>query len=71
MFMSTRKCKYIHTAVELLTMRVEKPYKEYWVKLKRVLKYIKVTRELKITLSVGDMSIVKWWVDSSYAVHEA
>ena len=33
------------------------------------MKYIKVTRELKLTLSVGDMSIVKWWVDASYAVH--
>ena len=38
MFMSTRECQYIHTSVELLTMRVKKPYKEDWVKLKRVLK---------------------------------
>ena len=35
-----------------------------------MLKYLKGTRELKTTLSVGDMSVVKWWVDNSYAVRE-
>ena len=24
----------------------------------------------KITLSVDDMSVVNWWVDASYTVHE-
>ena len=40
------------------------------VKLKRVLKYIKGKRELKLDLSVGDMSVLKWWVGDSYLVHE-
>ena len=25
---------------------------------------------MKLTLSVGEMSVVKWWVDASYAVCE-
>ena len=33
-------------------------------------KNLKGTRELKTTLSVGDMSVVKWWEDKSYAVLE-
>ena len=27
-------------------------------------------RELKLTLSVSDISVVKWWVDTLYAIHE-
>ena len=34
-----------------------------WGKLKQVLKYHKVKRELKPTLGFGDMLVVKWWVD--------
>ena len=35
-----------------------------------MLKYLKVTRELKLTLRVGDMSVLKWWVEASYVVHQ-
>jgi hypothetical protein len=49
---------------------VKQPDEDDWRKLKRVLKYLKGTRGLKLTLSVNDMSIIKWWVDASYAVHE-
>ena len=38
---------------------------DYWGKLKRVLKYLKGMRALKLTLSIGYMSVVKWWVDAS------
>ena len=40
-----------------------------WVKIKQVLKYIKVMRKMKLTLSVGDMPVVRWWVEASHAVH--
>ena len=60
----------MHISSALLTTRVKNPEKEDWFKLKRVLKYLKGTRELKIVLSVDDMSVVKWWVDAPYAVHE-
>ena len=70
MFMSYRARQDIQTVVGFLTMNVNKSEDYYWVKLKRVLKYFNGMRELKLTLSVDDMSVVKWWVDASYAVHE-
>ena len=32
--------------------------------------FLKGTRELKLTLIIGDMSVVKWWVGASFAVHK-
>ena len=39
-------------------------------KPKRMLKYLKGTRGFELTLSVDDMSIIKWWVDTSCATYE-
>ena len=44
--------------------------KDDWVKLKRVLKYLKRTRKLNLGLSVGEMSVVKWWLEYLYVVHK-
>lgn len=41
-----------------------------WGKLKRVLKYLKGTRFMKLKLSVDSLAIIQWWVDASYNVHE-
>ena len=49
---------------------MEKLDKDDRVKLKRVMKYLKGIRELKLTLSFYDVSVVKWGVDSLYAVQE-
>ena len=54
--------------VVLLTTHVTEPDKVYWGKTKCILKYLKVMSKLKPTLSVGDISVVKDWVDASYAV---
>ena len=59
-----------YTEVKFLTMHEKKPDKYDLGKMKRVSKYLKEMRELKLTLSVGDMLVVEWWVDASYAVHE-
>jgi hypothetical protein len=70
LFMSSRARRDIQVAVAFLTTRVKAPDEDDWGKLKRVLKYLKGTRGLKLTLSVDDMSIIKWWIDASYATHE-
>ena len=67
--MSVGECQDIHIAVEFLTICVKKPDNDNWVKLKRLLKHIKGTRELKLTLIVGDISVVKWWIENLYTVH--
>ena len=36
----------------------------------RMTKYLKETRGLKLTLSVNEMSTIKWWIDASYATHD-
>ena len=70
LFMSTRARRDIQTAVSFLTSRVKSPDQDDWFKLRRCLKYLKGTIGLKLTLSVDDMSVIKWWADASYAVHD-
>jgi hypothetical protein len=70
LFLSSRVRRDIQTAVAFLCTRVKQPDEDNWGELKRVLKYLKGTRGLKLTLSVDDVSIIQWWVDASYAVHE-
>ena len=43
--------------------------KDDWKKLKRLLQYLRSTVKLKMTLSADSMSSKKWWVDTSYGVH--
>ena len=68
--MSSRAISDIHTAVALLTTRGKQPDEDDWGKLKRVLRYLKGTRGLKLALYVDDILAVKWWVDALYAAHE-
>ena len=35
-----------------------------------MLKYIKEKRGIKLTLSVDNMSVIKWWIYASYVMHE-
>ena len=60
----------IQTAVAFLTTRVTKSDEDDWKKLKRCLQYINHTIDLKLTLSADNMTVIKWWVDASYAVHK-
>ncbi len=53
-----------------LTTRVKKTDINDWGKLKRVPKYLKGTKHIKLSLSVDDMSVIRWWVDASYNAHE-
>jgi hypothetical protein len=38
-------------------------------KLAKVMKYLRSTPDLPLTLEANDVQIVKWWVDASYGVH--
>jgi Reverse transcriptase (RNA-dependent DNA polymerase) len=59
----------IHTAVAFLTTRVSKPDVDDYKKLRRVVRYLRGTRDLPMTLEVDDISTIKWWVDAAFAVH--
>ena len=69
LFVATCVRRDIQTAVAFLTTRVKKPDEDDWGKLKRVLKYLKGTKHMKLTLSVEDLGVIKWWVDASYNAH--
>ena len=43
--------------------------KDDWKKLKRLLEYLHGTLAMPLTLSIDSMSVIKTWVDASYALH--
>ena len=69
LFMATRARRDIQTAVAFLTTQVKSPDKDDWGKLKRVLKYLNGTKNLKLNLSVDNLGVLKWFVDGSHNVH--
>ncbi len=52
-----------------LSTRVKPPDKDDWGKLKQVLKYLNGTRYLKLKLSVDNLGMLNWYVDSSHNMH--
>jgi hypothetical protein len=59
----------IHTTIAALCTRVKSPNQDDWKKLNRLLKYLNGTREDKLILSADDPHVIKWFVDSAFAVH--
>jgi hypothetical protein len=55
--------------VAFLTTRVKAPDENNWGKLKQVLRYLNGKKGLKLTISMNDLSILKWYVDGSHNVH--
>jgi hypothetical protein len=61
----------IQTAVSFLTTRVQEPDEDDWGKLKRILKYLNGTRNLKLTLSTDQLKFaIHWYIDGSHQVQE-
>jgi hypothetical protein len=61
--------KDIQPTVAFRTTRVRSPDEDDWNKLKRVLRYIRCTIHLPLILRADSLTIVKWWVDASFATH--
>ena len=59
----------INTAVAFLSTRVKTQDEDEWGKLKRVIKYLNGAKNLKLMLSADNLSIIKWFVDALYAIH--
>ncbi len=68
-FMLTQARRDIQTAVAFLTTWVIAPDEDDWGKLKQVLKYLNGTKHLKLTLSIEDLGLLKWYVDGSHNIH--
>ena len=56
-------------AVSFRQTRVNKPDEDDLKKLTRVVKYLRGTRDMILTLGLQNDGVMTWWVDASYAVH--
>ena len=58
LFLCNRARRDIQVAVAFLITRVKKPDVDDWGKLRRVLKYLKGTKHMKLTLTMDDLLMV-------------
>jgi len=70
MYLSKRARPDLQTAVAYLSTRVTKPDTDDYKKLTRVVRYLRGTRDLGLTLEADKVLSVKWWVDASFGVHK-
>ncbi len=71
LFVANRACRDIHTAVSFLTTPVQAPDEDDWGKLKRVLKCLKGTQHLQLTLSTDEIDFaIHWYINGSHQIHK-
>ena len=70
LFLSKRARPDLQTAIAFLCTRVKEPDIDDYKKLSRVIKHIRATKELHLTLEAESLSVIQWWIDASFAVHD-
>jgi hypothetical protein len=70
LFLCKRARPDIQLAVAFLTTRVKCPDIDDYKKLARVMRYLRGTARMPLTLEADGMQVVKWWVDAAFAVHD-
>jgi hypothetical protein len=65
-------CKHarpdISLAIATLTTRVQHPAREDWMKLVKMMRYLKLMKDM-LTLRAYELSTIKWYTDASFALH--
>ena len=56
-------------AISFLCTRVQSPDEDDWKKLGRCLRFLKDTKDDKLTLEANSKTSINWWIDASFAVH--
>ena len=69
LFLTQRVRPELQPAVPFLTTRVKCADLDDWKKLGRVIKYLRKYPKLALTLEAESLTIVKHYIDASYAVH--
>jgi hypothetical protein len=69
LFLSTRACHSIQLVMAFLTTRVKSPDEDVWAKVKRLLGYLKGRINMPLILSADNLTPLRWWVNTVYAVH--
>ena len=70
LYMAKRARPDLLTAISFLATRVQQPTQQDWTKLDRTLRYLNATKDLWLTLTVGDSYAVEAYIDASYGVHQ-
>ena len=50
-------------------MRLKSPDQDEWKTLGGIIRYIRATQGLKLTLEANDMHVVKMWVNAAHGLH--
>jgi hypothetical protein len=69
LYLAQRARPDILLTVAFLTTRVSSPDMDDLGTLKRVMRYLRDTKDLALTLDTSDYGVIRWWVDPSFAVH--
>jgi hypothetical protein len=69
LFLCKRARPDIQTAVAFLCTRVKGPDSDDYKKLGWVMKYLRGTKDMALMLEGDNACVIKWWVDTSFAVH--
>ena len=69
LFLCKRARPDILTAIAFLSTRVNRPDVDDQKKLIRVMKYLRATRGIPLTLEADVTVQPKWWIDASFGVH--
>ena len=70
LYLSQRGRPDIRTAISFLCGPLHNPDEDDYKKLTRMIRYLRGTKSLIITLQANDDGITRWWIDASYAVHD-
>jgi Reverse transcriptase (RNA-dependent DNA polymerase) len=69
LYLAQRARPDIMVTVAFLTTRVSSPDVDDLGKLKRVMRYLRDTKDLALTLEADGDGVLRWWVDASFAIH--
>jgi hypothetical protein len=69
LFLCKRARPDVQTPIAFLCTRVSQPDVDDMKKLKRVVCYLRSTKQLALTLEADNLQMIKWWVDASFGVH--
>ena len=69
LFLCKRAHPDIQTAVAFLTTCVMAPDEDDYKKLARVMRYLRGTKTMPLTLEADNLQLIKWWIDGAFATH--
>jgi hypothetical protein len=70
MFLCKRARQDLLPGIVFLTTRVKNPNHQDWMKLIKIMNYLKATKNDIVRMSADNSQTIKWYVDSSFAVHK-